>query len=92
MRKVKGLLPKVREVGEFFKRGLEELGAGEVRGRGLMLGLDIKRDCKDIVLKALERGLIINCTAGTVLRFLPPLIVEKEHVEECLDILREVLR
>ena len=92
VRKVKGLLPKVKEVGEFFKRGLEELRVGEVRGRGLMLGLDIGRDCKEVVLKALERGLIINCTAGTVLRFLPPLIVEKEHVEKCLDILREVLR
>ncbi len=88
---VKKLLPQIREVGEFFREKLEELGAGRVKGRGLMLGLELERECKNAVLKALERGLVVNCTAGNVLRFLPPLIVEREHVEEAVEVLREIL-
>jgi len=68
--RVKDLLPHVREAGSYFKTRLEELRIGEVRGMGLMIGLDLGRDCRETVLKALERGLVINCTAGTVLRFL----------------------
>ena len=88
---VKRLLPKIGEVGEFFREKLQELGVGRVKGKGLMLGLELERECREIVLKALEKGLVVNCTAGNVLRFLPPLIVEKEHVEEAVEILRETL-
>ncbi len=91
IRKVKELLPHVEEVGSYFKEKLQALKVGEVKGKGLMLGLDIGRDCSEVVKKALEKGLVINCTAGSVLRFLPPLIVEKEHVDEAIGILEEVL-
>ncbi|MDQ7037630.1 MAG: aspartate aminotransferase family protein [Aquificota bacterium] len=91
VRKVRKLLPRVREVGEYFRKRLEELGAGRVKGRGLMIGLDTGTNCREVVLKALERGLVINCTAGKVLRFLPPLIVEKEHVDQAIEILKEIL-
>jgi acetylornithine aminotransferase/acetylornithine/N-succinyldiaminopimelate aminotransferase len=91
VRKVRKLLPHVREVGQHFRRRLEELGAGEVRGRGLMIGLDCGRDCGDLVLRALERGLVVNCTAGKVLRFLPPLIIRKDHVDRAVEVLREIL-
>ncbi len=89
--KVKELLPHVREVGEYFKEKLLELEMGKVKGKGLMLGIDIGRDCREIVLKSLEKGLIVNCTAGTVLRFLPPLVIEKEHIDEAVDILKNTL-
>ncbi len=89
IKEVEGLLPKVREVGEYFKERLKSFGI--VKGKGLMLGLDIGRDCQDVVLRALEEGLVINCTAGSVLRFVPPLIVEKEHVDECIRVLEKVL-
>ncbi len=91
VRKVRKLLPHVREVGEYFRKKLEELGAGKVKGKGLLLGLDIGEDCREVVLKALERGLVINCTAGKVLRFLPPLIVEKEHIDQAIEILKGIL-
>lgn len=88
---VKKLLPHIQEVGEYFKGRLEDLKTGRVKGKGLMLGLDTGRECKEIVLKALERGLVINCTGGSVLRFLPPLIVQKDHVDRAIDILAEVI-
>jgi len=88
---VEKLLPHVREVGDYLRGKLEELGVGEVRGRGLMLGLELERDCRDAVLEALKRGLVINCTSDKVLRFLPPLIIKKEHVDEAVEVLREIL-
>jgi len=88
---VEKLLPHVGEVGTYFKENLKELGKGRVKGRGLMLGLELERECKEYVLKALEKGLLINCTAGRVLRFLPPLIVQKEHIDKAISILREIL-
>ncbi len=88
---VKKLLPHVEEVGNYFKRKLEELGVGRVKGRGLMLGLELDRECKELVVRALEKGLVINCTAGKVLRFLPPLIVDKEHIDLAVKILKEII-
>ncbi len=91
VRRVKGLLPQVQRVGEYFKKKLKELGVGEVRGRGLMLGLELERSCSETVQKALERGLLINCTSERVLRFVPPLVVEERHVDEAIGILKEIL-
>jgi acetylornithine/N-succinyldiaminopimelate aminotransferase len=91
VRRVKKLLDQIERVGSYFKRRLEELKVGKVRGKGLMLGLELERECSQIVLKALERGLVINCTSERVLRFVPPLIIEERHVDEAVEILREVL-
>ncbi|RLJ69861.1 acetylornithine aminotransferase/acetylornithine/N-succinyldiaminopimelate aminotransferase [Hydrogenivirga caldilitoris] len=88
---VKKLLPHAREVGEYLRKRLEGLGVGKVKGKGLILGIDYGKDCREVVMKALERGLVINCTAGSVIRLLPPLILEKEHVDEAITSLREVL-
>ncbi|MDW8031964.1 MAG: aspartate aminotransferase family protein [Aquificaceae bacterium] len=88
---VKKLLPQIERVGEYFKEGLKKLEVGEVRGRGLMLGLELEKDCTELPLRALEKGIVINCTAQKVLRFLPPLILEEVHVEEALSKLRETL-
>ncbi|WP_461829015.1 acetylornithine/succinylornithine family transaminase [Aquifex sp.] len=89
--RVKDLLPRVRSVGEYFRKRLEELNLGKVKGRGLMLGVELKEECKGYVLKALEEGLVINCTAGNVIRFLPPLILEEKHVDEAVEKLKRIL-
>ncbi|ADC88911.1 acetylornithine and succinylornithine aminotransferase [Thermocrinis albus DSM 14484] len=89
--KVSELLDHVREVGEYFMERLAALGRGEVRGMGLMLALELESNCKEVVLKALEKGLVINCTAKKVLRFVPPLILQKRHVDIAVRILRRVL-
>ncbi|QWK20139.1 MAG: aspartate aminotransferase family protein [Hydrogenobacter thermophilus] len=90
--KVSELLHHVSDVGEYFKRGLERLKVGKVRGMGLMLGLDLERDCSTIVRKALEHRLVINCTASTVLRFVPPLIIQKDHINTALAVLDRILK
>lgn len=93
-------LSHVREVGKYFKDKLIDLQKkypeqiSEVRGEGLILGLQLDKPKKsgvEIVNECLERGAIINCTAGTVLRFIPPLIVTNEQVDEVVNILDSVL-
>ncbi|MFN4012727.1 MAG: aspartate aminotransferase family protein [Aquificaceae bacterium] len=91
VKRVRGLLSHVERVGAYFKRRLQELGVGEVRGKGLMLGLELERPCQQVVLEALERGLVINCTSERVLRFVPPLIIEQRHVDEAVEILKDIL-
>lgn len=86
-----GLLDHVVARGEQFRAGLEELmsrhGAiQEVRGRGLMLGLRSDRG-PDVQKTLFDRGLITNCTAGDVVRFLPPYVVTAAEVDRALDIL-----
>ena len=80
------LLPSIERVGVYFRSKLEELGrkysfVKEVRGRGLMVGMDLAIPGKQIVLDAMERGLLINCTHDTVLRFLPPYIVTEKEID-----------
>ena len=58
---------------------------------GLILGMELTQPGRDIVNACLTKGAIINCTAGNVLRFVPPLIINKEHIDEVCDILAEVL-
>ncbi|MBI1956047.1 MAG: aspartate aminotransferase family protein [Acidobacteria bacterium] len=80
------VLANVRTVGNYFYRKLLALQKKysfirEVRGRGLMLAIELDMPSKPFVTKAMERGVIINSTHETALRFLPPLIVEKQHVD-----------
>ncbi len=88
---VKKLLPHVQRVGEYFKERLSALKVGRVKGKGLMLGLELDKDCQELVLYALKEGLVINCTAQRVLRFLPPLVITEEHVDLAVGILKKVL-
>jgi acetylornithine/succinyldiaminopimelate/putrescine aminotransferase len=64
----------------------------EVRGRGLILGIEIDRPGRPLVGAALDRGLVINCTAETVIRLLPPLTLSTAEADEGLAILEDVLR
>jgi acetylornithine aminotransferase len=56
-------------------------GVKEIRGLGLMLGIELDRDCGDLVSRALQEHLLINVTAGNVVRLLPPLIISDAEAE-----------
>ena len=91
-----GFLEHVREMSDYFRSRLEELKkeipvVGEVRGEGLMLALVLEIPGTEIVKALLEAGFLINCTQEKVLRFLPPLIIEREHVDRLIAALRRVI-
>jgi acetylornithine/N-succinyldiaminopimelate aminotransferase len=88
------LLENVRRVGAHFRARLEAIrGAGirEVRGMGLMLGAELDRPGAPVVARCLRDGLLINCTADRVLRFLPPLVITGAQVDEGFAILERAL-
>jgi acetylornithine aminotransferase len=64
----------------------------EIRGRGMMIGIEIDRPCADLVSMALDRGLLINVTADRVVRLLPPLNMRRDEVEQVATILSETIR
>ena len=90
----KGLIARAASLGEKLKEGLRELKnqfpglIREVRGYGLMVGAELDRSGDGIASAMMERGILINCTDTTVLRFLPPLIIDESHVNETLIALR----
>ena len=91
------LAERAREMGSYLRTGLEELRGRypalvkEVRGYGLMLGMELTRPCAGIVDGARERGVLLNCTHETVLRFLPPLVIERAELDQVLRVLDELL-
>jgi acetylornithine aminotransferase/acetylornithine/N-succinyldiaminopimelate aminotransferase len=89
------MLAYVRKTGEYFKGRLDELGSlsviKEVRGRGLMLAVDLNVPGKDIVKQLLEQGFIINCTHDTVLRFLPPFVITTKQIDKFVKALKAIL-
>jgi acetylornithine aminotransferase/acetylornithine/N-succinyldiaminopimelate aminotransferase len=89
------LLDYVRKTGAYFRGRLDELGSlsvvKEVRGRGLMLAVDLNVPGKDIVKQLLEQGFIINCTHDTVLRFLPPFVITTKQIDKFVKALRAIL-
>jgi acetylornithine/N-succinyldiaminopimelate aminotransferase len=90
------LLPSIRRVGGYFHAQLDELAkkfgfVKEVRGLGLMLGMELAIPGKQIVLDAMAGGLLINCTHDTVLRFLPPYIVTEKEVDRAVRILQKAM-
>ena len=92
----KSLLANIRERGGELRAGLEKLAEKfefirEIRGEGLILGVDISVDGAPIVSEALRRGLLINCTHDHVLRLLPPFILRKQDVAEFLKVFESVL-
>ncbi|OGL41933.1 MAG: acetylornithine aminotransferase [Candidatus Schekmanbacteria bacterium RIFCSPHIGHO2_02_FULL_38_11] len=64
----------------------------EVRGKGLLVGMELTVEGKDFVSSCIEKGLLINCTMNNVLRFLPPLIVKEKEVDEAMEIFGKVLK
>ncbi len=89
-------LEHVREVGSYFRSQLLSLQKElpvirEVRGQGLMLAAELAVPGKEAVRRGLEAGFIFNCTQEKVLRFLPPLIIERHHVDQLIAALRPIL-
>ena len=89
------LMDNATVVGKYFTDKLKQLAhkysfIKQVRGKGLMVGMELFIEGKDIVEKCLRRGLLINCCTEKVLRFLPPLTVTKKEVDICVGILDDV--
>jgi acetylornithine/N-succinyldiaminopimelate aminotransferase len=88
-----GVLENCERVGEYFRERLRRLQSKyafirEVRGKGLLIGLDLTCDGISIVKACMERGFLINCTQQHILRFIPPLIIKEEDIDSlvaCLD-------
>ncbi len=98
LRQLEHLLGKVSKLGQYFLAQLEKLQTKhteikDVRGMGLMLAMEIDSAdmAKAIVSDLLAKGILINRTHDTVLRFLPPYIIEKKHVDEVIDALERAL-
>ncbi len=89
--KSENLVQRSEELGAYMRSELQRLGPREVRGLGLMIGLDLEADCKQVVQKALEKGVILNNTGDHTLRFIPPLVVTKEQIDRVVKVLGEVL-
>ena len=67
-------------------------GVREIRGRGLMIGVELDRPCGDLVKQALELGLLINVTVDNVVRLLPPLNLKKDEAQQIVSILVPLMR
>ena len=92
-----GLLDNARRMGEVITDGLKRelagvVGVKELRGKGLMLGIELDRPCGDIVRRSLEAGLVANVTADKVVRLLPPLILREPEARELVSILSGVIK
>jgi acetylornithine/LysW-gamma-L-lysine aminotransferase len=90
------LAGRAANLGAYFKEKLEGLQAKykivkEVRGLGLMLGVELRYEVRSIILKTMERGVLILDAGRNVLRFLPPLVIEKEQIDKTIFVLDEVI-
>lgn len=90
------LVERAAGLGAYFKAKLEELQARynivkEVRGLGLMLGMELRYDVRNIILKTMEKNVIILDAGRNVLRFLPPLVIEREQVDKAISVLDVII-
>ena len=90
-----GMLENCRKMGDYFLSELDKMKnkfpfIKEVRGKGLILGMELKMDGSSMVKEMLKKRVLINCTMGNVLRFLPPLIVTREEIDRVVAALEEV--
>ncbi|MFA7399017.1 MAG: aspartate aminotransferase family protein [Sideroxydans sp.] len=92
-----GLLNHADEIGNFIRNGLSVSlqgvnGVKDIRGQGLMIGIELDKPCGDLVKLALAKGLLINVTADTVVRLLPPLILSQVEAQHLTDILSTLIK
>ena len=90
------ILEHVKETAPYLREKLEELAEKhscitDVRGTGFMQGIELSIPAGDVVSKALEKGLVLISAGSSVIRFVPPLVAEKEHIDKMCRILEEVL-
>ena len=91
------LVARAAELGDYFLAQFrlklaDESEVRDIRGKGLMLGIELARDCGELVKQALERGLLLNVTAGNVIRLLPPLIVTHEQADQIITMVSELVQ
>jgi acetylornithine/N-succinyldiaminopimelate aminotransferase len=91
------LADRAGELGAYLKERLGGLKENhdiikEIRGVGLMVGVELEVGCSDIVEKMKEKGILINCANDNVIRFLPPLVIEKEELDKAVEALNVVLK
>ena len=91
------LLGNAARIGDYLVQCLQrEIGSLpgvlEIRGRGLMLGIELDRPCGELVKQCLDAGVVLNVTADTVIRMLPPLIFTREHVDHLVGVLAPLVR
>ncbi len=91
------ILDQCRRMGKYLKKRLEELKKefpsiiADIRGMGLLIGMELVRNCAPVVKACMGNGVLVNCTAGNVLRFMPPLIVTEKEIDHLIDVLDQVL-
>lgn len=90
------LLAHANAMGNFLREGFASrlgtlAGVKEIRGQGLMLGIELDKPCGALVKTALENGLLINVTADSVIRLLPPLIISRDEAQHLLDTLSPLI-
>ncbi len=91
--KKEGLVERSKEMGKYLIQKLKALDKDyvrEIRGKGLMVGMELSIKCEDIVNKTRERGILLNCTSESVLRFVPPLTITKEQLDRVTGVLDEI--
>jgi acetylornithine aminotransferase len=91
------LLAHTDTLGQFIRQGIAnalqgESGVKEIRGQGLIIGIELEKPCGDLVKTALAKGLLINVTADNVIRLLPPLVMSKDEAQQLLDILCPLIK
>lgn len=92
------LLNNCRRIGKYFVERLEKLKNDfpdtitEIRGKGLMIGLELTKAGGSIVELCAKKGMLINCTAGSVLRFTPPLIITEKEIDLLIDVLEDIFK
>ena len=91
-----GVLKNCVQMGKYFVKGLEALKKRfpfirEIRGKGLLIGVELEMEGSKIVEACMLEGLLMNCTAAKVLRFVPPLTIKKNEIDRGLSILEKVL-
>jgi acetylornithine aminotransferase len=92
-----GLMKNAEAMGRVIMEGLRREFAGlagvkDIRGMGLMMGIELDRPCGEIVKQALDAGLVINVTADKVIRLLPPLVIRKDEAEMLVGILAPLVK
>ena len=91
------LLKQVEEKGRYFTDNIKEKtkdikSVKEIRGAGLMLGIELDFKCSDVVAKMLQKGVLANCAAEYVIRLLPPYVISNDEIDKVIEVMTETIR
>lgn len=89
------LVNKAREAGEYLLGALKGIAEGrpevrDVRGMGLMIGVEFEQPCREIAIKMMQYGVLVSCTADKVIRILPPLVIRKKELDQIVSAFKRV--